>query len=295
VSSPASSIASVPSVAATTSSATNGDLMCSAPAGRTTQIKWTVDGQQRSVSVHPPKTPEEGAAPIIVALHGYGGSGLELEQISKLSEAADERGWFVVYPDGSGVPQAWSDDPAVTQHQSDLVFLRQIIGDIVGGGCGDAARVIVTGMSQGGWLSDMAGCEMTDVVTGVVPVAGRDMSWPCEPAQPVAFAAVNGVLDDVLPYDGGAVRVAAPVSEVQSVEAWTLQRAESRNCDAQPAQTLQSPHVVVFTWSGCSAPMSLYRVEDGGHSWPQGGGFNHVDTELSITDVVATMLTTMGS
>ena len=131
---------------------------------------------------------------------------------------------------------------------------------------------------------------LRDIVAGVVAVAGRDMGWPCTPTRSVGFAAINGVLDNVLPFAGGAVNVASPATEVQSVEAWAAQRAQLRSCQGEPSTTQQSANVVAYVWSGCQAPMWLYRVEDGGHSWPGGGGIVNVDKELLVTDVIAAML-----
>jgi len=287
--SPAPTAVASPSAKAA-ASAEQDVAACDAPPGKSSEVHWTLSYRDRTALVHRSERSAGSPAPIVVALHGYGGFGMELERISDLSDAADERGWLVIYPEGAGHPQAWNYDPRGLGHAEDIAFLRAIIDDVVEAGCGDAAHVVVTGISQGGWLADMAGCEMTDVVVGVVSVAGRDFGWPCEPASPVAFAAASGVLDDVLPWEGGPVNAPDPITSVGSVDDWLKARAETRACTGDPAEARQSPHVVVFTWPGCAAPVTLYRVEDGGHSWPSGGGFPPVDHELSVTDVIAGML-----
>jgi polyhydroxybutyrate depolymerase len=263
---------------------------CDAPAGRSTDVPWTADGVSRSALVHPSAKAATGPDPIVIVLHGYGGFGLEIERISELSDAADERGWFVVYPQGIGQPQEWSYATGGFGHGNDIAFIRQIVTDLAAAGCGDSKRVIVAGISQGGWLSDMVGCELSDLVVGVVSVAARDFGWSCSPARPVAFTAVSGVLDEVLPYDGGPVNAPPPITEVGSVDDWLAARATSRACTGEPKEQRVSDHVVVERWSGCVAPVALYRVEDGGHSWPSGGGFPPVDHELSVTDIIAAML-----
>jgi polyhydroxybutyrate depolymerase len=261
------------------------------PPGQSTPVSWTIDGTPRSALVHLPSAASAGTPlPVVVGLHGYGGFGLEMEMTSELSDASNEQGWLVVYPEGTGTPEAWNDDPAGTGHAADMAFIRRVIDDVVRQGCGDPKRVIVTGISQGGWLSDMVGCEMTDLVAGVVPVAGRDMGWGCKPKKPIPFTAVNGVLDDVLPYQGGPVDAAPPLTSVDSVDDWLAARAASRGCVGKPTEAKSSPHVVLETWSGCAASVALYRVEDGGHSWPNGGGYGPVDHELSVTKVIADML-----
>jgi polyhydroxybutyrate depolymerase len=249
-----------------------------------------VDGQERMARIHPGNGVGKAAVPIVLGLHGYGGFGMEVERVSELSDAADEHGWIAVYPEGTGHPESWGYDPNGGGHAADIAFLRQLIADIVEGGCGDPDQIVVTGISQGGWLADMAGCELSDVVVGVVSVAARDFGWPCSPARPVAFAAVSGVKDDVLPWEGGPVNAPPPITSVSSVDDWLAARADIRGCSGDPAEARQSPHVVTYTWAGCDAPVVLYRVEDGGHSWPNGGGFPPVDHELSVTDIITGML-----
>jgi len=291
-SSPATSTTSTSPSAPAGVAAGAAQAPCGVAPGASVAVSWSVDGSPRSALVHRPADAASAGSPppVVIALHGYGSFGLDLETTSDLSTAADEHGWLVVYPEGTGTPEAWVDRPKDPGHTADVAFLRQVIQDVVAGGCGDAKRVIVTGISQGGWLSDMVGCEMTDVVSAVVPVAGRDMGWTCTPAKPIPFVAVNGVLDDVLPFKGGAVDVVAPVSSVDSVDAWLADRAKSRGCAGKPTETSVSPHVHREDWSGCAAPVTLYRVEDGGHSWPSGGGLPPVDHELSVTKVIAGLL-----
>ena len=155
----------------------------------------------------------------------------------------------------------------------------------------DAERVVVTGISQGGWLADMAGCEMTDVVAGVVSVASRDFGWPCEPASPVAVRRRQrrpGRRPPVGRWPGQR-----PAADHVGRLGGRLARGARRRfgrAPALPAETRQSPHVVASTWPGCAAPVTLYRVEDGGHSWPGGGGFPPVNHELSVTEIIAGML-----
>lgn len=237
-----------------------------------------------------PGTGVVGAVPIVLGLHGYGGFGMEVERVSDLSDAADQHGWIAVYPEGTGHPESWGLYP--DGHAADVVFLRELINELIEGGCADPDRILVSGISQGGWLADMVGCELSDLVVGVVSVAGRDFGWPCEPKRPVAFTAVSGVKDDVLPWDGGPMDGPPPITSVDSVDDWLTARTESRGCTGDPAETRLSTNVVVFTWSGCAAPVSLYRVEDGGHSWPGSGGFPPVDHELSVNDIIAGMLET---
>jgi polyhydroxybutyrate depolymerase len=61
------------------------------------------NGQSRSYILHlPPSYNEENEMPLVVVLHGGGGNAKNIEEVTGFSEKADEEGFIVVYPDGSG-------------------------------------------------------------------------------------------------------------------------------------------------------------------------------------------------
>src|SRR4051812_38697956 len=52
---------------------------CAVPAGTSADVAWTVDGAQRAARVHRPAASDGTPAPVVIALHGYGGFAQELE------------------------------------------------------------------------------------------------------------------------------------------------------------------------------------------------------------------------
>ena len=79
------------------------------PAG-TTEGTVTVGGVARTFRVHVPPSYVHGkAAPVVVMLHGGGGSALQLEtQSAKMDPIADREGFITVYPDGVGVVKTFN-------------------------------------------------------------------------------------------------------------------------------------------------------------------------------------------
>ena len=67
----------------------------------TAEFSLTVDGRERHYRAY---TPAGGTAgrPVVVFLHGGGGTGALFQRVSHLDRVADEGGFVVVYPDGSG-------------------------------------------------------------------------------------------------------------------------------------------------------------------------------------------------
>src|SRR5262245_37058733 len=91
----AASDAAVPSAAATVPSGPSASPVASGTAD-------VVVGGDRPVTVHvPPGYAPQHPAPLLIALHHYGGSGEEQEAYFKLGELAKGRGYLYALPDGT--------------------------------------------------------------------------------------------------------------------------------------------------------------------------------------------------
>src|SRR5262249_2268911 len=68
-----------------------------------------VDNRTRTYIIHVPK-PRGGSKtyPVVLALHGGGINAEQMVHFSGLSEKADESGFIVVYPNGTGRPSTWN-------------------------------------------------------------------------------------------------------------------------------------------------------------------------------------------
>jgi polyhydroxybutyrate depolymerase len=76
-----------------------------------------------------------------------------------------------------------------------------------------------------------------------------------------------GTADPVVPYAGGKVGTNAGLS-VRNTEVTAAQWAEHNGCTGKPVTTRLGSQVTRFTWNGCRAPVVLYRIDGGGHTWP---------------------------
>src|SRR5688572_29721543 len=66
--------------------------------------KLSMAGQSRAYVVHVPRGYEPSRpTPVVVALHGAAMNGLLMEGFCGLSRKANEAGFIVVYPDGTGL------------------------------------------------------------------------------------------------------------------------------------------------------------------------------------------------
>ena len=66
-------------------------------------LTLTHDGLERSYILHvPPSYNESQSLPLVLAFHGGGGNAENQMHVSGLNQLADEKGFIVVFPNGSG-------------------------------------------------------------------------------------------------------------------------------------------------------------------------------------------------
>jgi polyhydroxybutyrate depolymerase len=220
------------------------------------------DGARRFVLVVPASAPEP--APLVLVFHGFTRNPEEIERTTGMSALAEQEGFVVAYPAGSGFPTRWRS--GAWQGSGDVDLARDLVALVSGAVPIDPARVYAAGFSNGGGMAARLACDAADVFAAVGPVAAAYPGGECDPVRPVPVVAVHGTADAVVPYDGRGEALPA-VEGV--VSAWV----ERNGCDPEPAAGAITGDVVRVWWGGCAqgADVVLYRVEDGRHGWPGSG------------------------
>jgi len=93
-----------------------------------------------------------GPRPLIVALHGGGGSASQFKADSGLSPMATARGISVVFPES--LTRQWNDGRAHFRNPKvdaadDFALMQALVKDLVAKGIADPNRIIFTGISNG--------------------------------------------------------------------------------------------------------------------------------------------------
>lgn len=247
----------------------------------------TVEGVERGYEVVVP-TAHDGARPVplVLNLHGIASPPGVQRAISGMAEAAEQRGYVVVFPRGTaeGELASW---PVDTRRTDEAVASIEAVLDEVGARvCVDEARSYATGLSNGAMMASRLACDLDDRIAAVATVAGAVAPDDCGADRPVPLMAFHGTADRVLLYGGGVGPglAEAGVTPDELAEATgatgllgpadeTLATLASRNgCAPDAVEEQVSEHVVATIWSGCDddADVVLYTVEGGGHSWPGG-------------------------
>ena len=149
--------------------------------GQTTQIEFSAeDGRDTRVFIYAPSGRHKSYG-LILMLHGYGGNGRSLVTQS-YQNFANKNGYLIVAPDAKKpADNKWNEDlpkellGTPTQHwwsyRSDG-FINGLLDDLTWKYPVDRNRVILSGMSMGGWGSWNLGSRFSDRFSAIAPLAG---------------------------------------------------------------------------------------------------------------------------
>lgn len=187
-------------------------------------------GLDRSYLLHVPPAP--GPFPLVVMLHGAGGSADFAADETGWSGLADREGFAVAYPEGVAVrpekvpkfltnPQEWHDGSGRGRHD-DVGFLLAVLDDLAG--VIDPGRVYLTGFSNGAGMAFRFAAEHADILAALAPVAGHCWVVDPKPGRPVPTYYMVGDADPLVPLAGGTVRTPWGKVEARPAVADTLGR-----------------------------------------------------------------------
>lgn len=211
--------------------------------------------------------------PLVFNLHGYGSVNTAQEGYGDFRPIADTANFIVVHPNGTfnGTGQRfWNTFGASSV--DDVGFIAALIDTIKTSYNIDENRIYSTGMSNGGFMSYQLACSLSGRITAIASVTGT-MIWPfmnsCNAVHPTPVMQIHGTADGTVPYNGSTSFV--PVDTL--VNYW----AEYNDCSLTPAIT-NVPNAnttdsctaerQVFNGGTLGSTVELYKVQDGGHSWP---------------------------
>jgi polyhydroxybutyrate depolymerase len=219
--------------------------------------------------------------PLVVGLPGYGQTAEDLAAQTQIPARARAAGMLAVLPQGAGPAKSWN--LSDTTGNDDVALLSALVARLAAGECADPARVVITGISDGGDMAVFAACALPGRFRAVVTVAASiDPRAGCHR---IPIVAVHGDADPVDPYLGKPASpgyLATPPA-ASAIAAWAV----LDGCRTASAARV-APHIAVTRYP-CGA--QLVTVNGGGHTWPGG---RSVKASLGVTtseyDATATIL-----
>jgi polyhydroxybutyrate depolymerase len=251
-------------------------------------------GRSRWWLIHEPAGKGKVPRPLVIALHGGGGSPDGSARMTGLDALADREGFVAVYPAGTGFfgrrLLTWNAGNccgyAMKKDVDDVGFLAALIAKYVKDGSADPKRVYMTGMSNGAMMTQRFACERADLVAAVAPVAGTIGVPRCEPSRPVSVLMINGRADQHVPYAGGeGMKMLSPRADrsaKQNVETW----AKNDSCGAAETQEGRVSRESYRCPGGVDV---VLLTHEGGHIWPGGkAGARNGNVDPVLADPKAT-------
>jgi polyhydroxybutyrate depolymerase len=241
--------------------ATSGTIICS--------------GQKRAYLLYVPTSYDpKKPAPLVITLHTSMSWDNSAMAISQWNPVADENGFIVVYPEGTGFgPKSWEMTGSETpSRMPDVVFISELIDKLEASYNIDQTRIYANGMSNGGGMAFVLSCTLSDRIAAVGLVsAGLDPGWDwCPDHRSVPVIAFHGSTDPVCLYNGGYSKLAG--GTFPNIPGFMANWSRRNQCGPNLIESTLAADVTRLQYANCAdnADVVLYTVRGEGHQWPGG-------------------------
>ena len=248
----------------------------------------THGGLQREYILYVPAMYTPGTpVPLVLNFHGYTSNAFEQLNYGDFRPIADTAGFIVVHPMGTvdllgntHFNVGWG-----TSNVDDLGFASDLIDSLSATYSINQDRIYSTGMSNGGFMSYLLACELSDRIAAIASVTGTmnvNQAAMCSPTHPMPVMEIHGTADQTVPYTGNIIFSTTPAA----IAYWV-----SYNECETPATITSIPDT--DTADGCTAEHQVYvngnngssvehyKIIGGQHTWP-GSAFGGVGTNQDI-------------
>lgn len=257
------------------------------PAAQAESVPGTmeVQGYTRNYVLHIPQGYDgTDPLPLVLMLHGAGGSAEHALTHYRWDETADKGKFFVLAlnalpvdlnqpPDFWTNPQVWNDGSGWGQELrpniDDVQFVREVIASVARQYKIDRQNVFAAGFSNGASMTFRLAYEMPGQIRAIAPVAGYwNMAADTKVSQSVPTMFIIGTDDPIFPLAGGSIHMhwgnwlhSKPTKE--NLARW----ARRNGLTAEPQLVGQAGDVRLETYDTKQVFLVCY-VQRLGHVWP---------------------------
>jgi len=231
-------------------------------------------GQKREYLLYVPRSYDgTKPTPLVISMHGAGLWGAAQKETSQWNRVAESQRFIVAYPSGADAagPRIWHVDGGPDLIK-DVRFISELIDTLKATYNIDPTRIYANGPSNGGGMAFVLSCTLSDRIAAVGMVAAaQTLPWKwCTDQRPVPMIAFHGTHDPITPYNGGTTWIST--RRFPNISRWTANWAERNRCARQPVDSVVAADVTRRAYTNCAegAPVVLYTVRGGGHTWPGG-------------------------
>lgn len=213
-------------------------------------------------------------APVVVFLHGYGGSGRNTINIDRMVDPLLARGYAVIAPNGlrsrGDGPMSWNFFPG-WEGREEVGFLTDVVADASERFGTSSDTVLLSGFSAGGFMVNYLACDAPETFSAYAPVSGgfwRPHPVSCE--GPVKLFHTHGWSDNTVPLEGR--KLGGGRFEQGDIFAGLEIWREANQCwDEKPSGFSRDGDFMLRKWNGCAEDAALeMALFPGGHTVPEG-------------------------
>lgn len=251
------------------------------------------DSVRKDVKVQlPRKFDKKDKWPLIISLHGYGGTSRLQNYYIRLRAFQNDFGFVYVAPDGlkdSNGKGYWNASEFCcdfdNREVNDVEFIKELIETIKSSdqiGRIDTNKIYLIGYSNGAFLASTIACSNEVKIAGIVTISGTgDLRDPmgelvnenqlkCEHQRPIPVLHIHGDADTTITYDGFDNGRTAHVGALAQLKRWGnhnecdegLVKIESAINATNFVKGKETKH---FKMKNCLAPVEHYKVQGGVH------------------------------
>ena len=246
------------------------------------------DNIQRDYIIHIPSSYNVNTPiPLVFCFHGYTSNASTIMTYTNFNYISDTAGFIVIYPQGTLLQGSthWNVGGWTTGSTADDVgFSISLLDSISNEYNIDNTRVYSTGMSNGGYMSFLLACQMSDKIAAIASITGSMTPQTynvCNPQHPTPILQIHGTNDQTVPYLGDPTWT---LSIDNVLQYWV----DYNNCNTTPTITAiadinqfdgSTAEHVVYDGGDNSVTTEHFKIYGGDHDWP--GVWGNMDIHAS--------------
>ena len=270
-------------------------------------IAFEMDGKTRQYMLYIPESLKANA-PLVFVIHGLGSSAAIIRGFSRMDQIAEKNGFAVCYPQGTRSAENtrhtkkgtrfWNVGYETHKNETvdDVSFIKSLAIYLQQEYNLDPEKTFCAGMSNGGDMSYLLGCEAPYIFKAIAPITGCMMGWiydSCNKNDPVPVFQVHGTADKTTYYDGDVDnrdKWGVYMGVETTINFW-VDRNECKevNIDTLPDIDRNDGSIVItekYTGGRNNNEVWFYKVINGDHEWPPGWPVKSGNGDLNTSEEI---------
>ncbi|HJR71726.1 MAG TPA: PHB depolymerase family esterase [Gammaproteobacteria bacterium] len=226
--------------------------------------KLMSDGRERTYRLFvPPSYDGRASLPLVLDLHGSGGTAERQAGTSRFEALAASEGFAVATLQAGAEGNRWN-VPVTADRPDDVQYVSDVIDHVAARVCTDRTRVYATGFSGGARMSSLLACRLNDRIAAIAPMAGLRWPGPCQ-GRAIPVLTFHGLADPQNTYDGHVEQ--RGLEWLESVPDALAGWARHNRCAGEAVLDDPPGPLSTLSYRGCRAEVRLVRVDGLVHRW----------------------------